>query len=76
VRKSIRSAIADISCADSGWTFVVAGRILLEIKAVDCLAPVHLAQVMCYLRVSALRVALLMNFNSAVLQDRLKRIVL
>lgn len=55
---------------------LVAGRVLIEIKAVERLAPVHHAQVMCYLRVSTLRVALLMNFNSAVLPDGLKRIIL
>jgi hypothetical protein len=38
--------------------------------------PVHHAQVMSYLRVSGLKVALLMNFNVAVLPDGLKRIVL
>jgi GxxExxY protein len=56
---------------------IVAGRVLIEIKAVERLAPIHHAQVLCYLRVSGtLRVALLMNFNSAVLPDGLKRIVL
>lgn len=55
---------------------VVAGQVLIEIKAVERLAPVHHAQVMCYLRVSKLKVALLMNFNTAVLPDGLKRIVM
>jgi GxxExxY protein len=50
---------------------VVAERVLLEIKAVDRLAPVHMAQTMSYLRLSELRVALLMNFNVAVLPDGL-----
>ena len=55
---------------------VVAERVLLEIKAVDHLAPVHHAQVMSYLRVSKLRVGLLMNFNVVVLKDGLKRKIL
>ena len=55
---------------------VVAGQVLIEIKAVDRLAPIHRAQVMCYLRVAKLRIGLLMNFNSAVLPDGLKRVVL
>lgn len=54
---------------------VVAGAILLEVKAVDRLAPVHQAQVMSYLRASGLRVGLLMNFNTAVLPDGLRRII-
>jgi GxxExxY protein len=55
---------------------VVEERVLLEIKAVERLAPIHHAQVLSYLRISKLRVALLMNFNSVVLPDGLKRIVL
>jgi len=56
--------------------FVVAGHIVLEIKSVEQLAPLHHAQLLNYLRVSHLRVGLLMNFNVAVLQDGLKRKVL
>ena len=55
---------------------VVEGKALLEIKVVDKLAPIHYAQVLSYLRISQLPVALLMNFNSVVLPDGLKRIVL
>ena len=55
---------------------VVEERVLLEIKAVERLAPIHHAQVLSCLRISKLRVALLMNFNSVVLPDGLKRIVL
>ena len=55
---------------------IVAGQIVIEIKAVDRFNPVHHAQLLSYLRVSNLRVGLLMNFNAAILQDGLKRIVL
>ncbi len=54
---------------------VVADQIALEIKSVDQLAPVHHAQLLSYLRVSGLRVGLLMNFNVPILQDGLRRIV-
>ena len=53
--------------------FVVGGAIVLEIKAVDLLAPVHHAQLLSYLRVSRLRAGLLLNFNVAVLRDGLVR---
>ena len=56
--------------------FVVANHIVLEIKAVDSLSPVHRAQLISYLRVSGLHVGLLMNFNVPVLQDGIKRVVL
>jgi len=55
---------------------VVAGLVLLETKAIERLSPVHQAQVMSYLKVSGLRVGLLMNFNVALLPDGLRRIVL
>jgi GxxExxY protein len=53
--------------------FVVEGTLVLEIKSVDVLAPVHHAQLLSYLRVSRLRIGLLMNFNVAVLRDGLVR---
>ena len=62
--------------SDHRVDIVVAGRVLLEIKAIDRLAPVHMAQVMSYLRMSGLRVGLLLNFNVAVLPEGLRRIVL
>jgi GxxExxY protein len=55
---------------------VVAGEIVLEVKAVDALSPVHRAQLLSYLRVANLRVGLLVNFNVAVLREGLKRVVL
>jgi GxxExxY protein len=54
---------------------IVDERVLIEVKAVERLAPVHLAQVMSYLRLTGLRVGLLMNFNTAVLPDGLRRII-
>ncbi len=56
--------------------FVVDGRIVLEIKSVEQLTAVHHSQMLCYLRVSALRVGLIINFNVAVLQDGIKRKIL
>jgi len=55
---------------------VAAGQIVLEVKSVERLAPVHHAQLLSYLRVSRLKIGLLVNFNVPVLQDGLKRIVL
>ena len=56
--------------------FVVDGRVLLELKAVDRLTPVHRAQVHSYLRISQIPIGLLMNFNEVLLQDGIKRIIL
>jgi GxxExxY protein len=55
---------------------VVAEQLILEIKSIERFAPVHHAQVLSYLRLTGIRVGLLVNFNVPVLQDGLKRIVL
>jgi GxxExxY protein len=55
---------------------VVANAIVVEIKSVERLAPVHHAQLLNYLRVSGLRVGLLINFNLPTLREGVKRIVL
>ncbi len=49
--------------------------VILEIKAVDRLMPIHEAQLLSYLRMLDLRVGLLLNFHSSVLKYGIKRIV-
>lgn len=56
--------------------FVVDQRLILELKAVDRLHPIHEAQVLSCLRISKLKVALLINFNVTVLPDGIRRRVL
>ena len=55
---------------------VVNHKLLLEIKAVERLLPIHQAQILTYLRLSRISVGLLMNFNVAVLKEGIRRIVL
>jgi GxxExxY protein len=55
---------------------VVEPGLVLEIKSVEHLAPIHEAQLLTYLRLSGHRVGLLMNFNTAVLKDGIRRRVL
>lgn len=63
---------------DQGYRMdvVVEGRLILEIKTVDKLQPIHEAQLLTYLRLSGRRVGLLLNFHQAVLRDGIKRMVL
>ena len=56
--------------------FVIEDSIVLEIKAIEKLLPVHEAQILTYLKLSGLRVGLLINFNSAVLRNSIIRRVL
>lgn len=55
---------------------VVEKEVIVEIKAVERLMPIHDAQVLTYLRLSGRKVGLLMNFNGVVLKDGLRRLVL
>jgi len=54
---------------------LVQGRLIVEIKTVEALAPIHKAQAISYLKATGLQLALLINFNAAVLKDGIKRIV-
>jgi GxxExxY protein len=55
---------------------VVEDKIVIELKAVTALTPVFEAQLLTYLRLSGLRVGLLINFNSAVIRNSIIRRVL
>ena len=52
--------------------FIIERTLMVELKSVEVLQPVHHAQVPTYLRVSGLPQALLINFNATVLRDGLK----
>jgi GxxExxY protein len=54
---------------------VVEGKIIIEVKSVQLIAPVHLRQLMTYLKLTKLKLGLLLNFNEALLKDGIKRIV-
>ncbi len=55
---------------------VVEESAVVELKTVERILPVHEAQLITYLKLSGLRRGLLLNFNSAVLKDGIRRIVL
>jgi GxxExxY protein len=55
---------------------VVADRVVVEIKSVERLDPIHLAQMLTYLRVTGLRTGLLLNFNSSFMRHGVRRVVL
>lgn len=50
-------------------------KIIIEVKAVDALADIHLAQVLTYLKLTGNRFGLLINFNVVRLKDGIKRVV-
>ena len=53
---------------------VVENEIVLELKTVDQLLPIHSAQLLTYLKLSGKRIGLLINFNEPVLKNGLKRL--
>jgi GxxExxY protein len=55
---------------------VVERQVVVELKSVDRLHPVHIAQVASYLRALKLRVGLVMNFNAEHLRGSIRRVVL
>ncbi|MCS5491933.1 GxxExxY protein [Algoriphagus limi] len=54
---------------------IVNNKVIVEIKSVQLLAPVHAKQLLTYLRLTNLKLGLLLNFNEALLKDGIKRIV-
>lgn len=54
---------------------IVESKLILEIKAVDALTDIHKAQTLTYLKLAGCKLALLMNFNTVLLKDGVKRII-
>jgi GxxExxY protein len=54
---------------------LVDGDVIIEIKAVEKLAPIHKAQLLSYLKLSGCKVGLLINFNTTILSDGIVRVV-
>lgn len=54
---------------------LVENKMIIEIKSVETLAPVHYAQLLTYLKLSNFKLGLLINFNTKLLKDDIHRIV-
>ena len=55
--------------------FLVEGRLVVEVKAIEALKPIHRAQLLTYLKLLHLRLGLLINFNVETLVDGVRRVV-
>lgn len=55
---------------------IVANEIIVEVKSIERIAEVHVAQVRTYLRITSLNVGLIMNFNAALMRSGIRRVVL
>jgi len=54
---------------------IVEGRVIIEIKSVDAIAPVHKKQLLTYLRLADKRLGLLIDFNTELIKDGITRVV-
>jgi GxxExxY protein len=62
--------------ADLRLDIVIPGQLVLELKSVESLQPIHEAQLLTYLKLSGIRLGLLINFNVPLLKDGIKRRIL
>jgi len=73
--KEILVPYKDIHIPGQRLDLLVESQLILELKVVDHLAPIHEAQLMSYLKATGLKVGLLVNFKTRILKDGIKRIV-
>lgn len=74
-QKDIFVPYKDIAIPGQQLDLLVGDRVILELKAVSELAPIHEAQLLSYLKATGLRLGLLINFNTRLLKDGIKRLV-
>jgi|SRR6185295_11204082 len=55
---------------------LIEGQLVLELKSVERLDSIHVAQVLSYLRVADVRLGLLVNFNVSILKNGIRRVIL
>jgi GxxExxY protein len=55
---------------------IVEGKVIVEVKAVESLMPIHKAQLLTYLKLTGCELGLLVNFNTKYLKEEIKRVVL
>jgi GxxExxY protein len=65
-----------VAIGQSRLDLLVQTKLIVEIKTVDTLAPIHKAQAISYLKATGYQLALLINFNAALLKDGIKRVIL
>ena len=72
-QKDILVPYKDIRIEGQRLDILVGWRVIVELKAVEAIAPIHQAQLLSYLKATGPRLGLLINFNVMVLKDGIKR---
>ncbi len=65
----------DQAIGESRLDLLIGGKLIVELKAVDALAPIHTAQALSYLKATGNKLALLINFNVPVLKEGIRRVI-
>jgi GxxExxY protein len=73
--KEILVPYKDVQIPGQRLDLIVGDRVIVELKCVEQFAPIHLAQLLSYLKSTRLRLGLLINFKSLVVKDGIKRVV-
>lgn len=74
--KTVKVSYKGQLVGEGNLDILVGGCLIVELKAVQTLAPIHTAQVIAYLKATRLTLGLLINFNVMRLKDGIRRIVL
>jgi GxxExxY protein len=75
-QKSLPVVYKDVRL-ESGYRldFLVGGMVVVELKSIEKLAPIHEAQMITYLRLTNCKLGLLLNFNTVLMKTGIKRVV-
>jgi len=65
----------DLDIPGQRLDLLVGGRVIIDLKTVESFAPIHVAQLLSYLKTTGLRLGLLINFRVLVLKDGIERVV-
>jgi GxxExxY protein len=65
----------DLEIPGQRLDLLVGGRVITDLKTVESFAPIHLAQLLSYLKTTGFRLGLLINFRVLVLKDGIERVV-
>jgi GxxExxY protein len=74
-QKSVNVLYKETSVGEGRLDLLVGGKLVVELKAVESLVPIHTAQVISYLKTIGQPVGLLLNFNASLLKQGIKRVV-
>ncbi|TWH51616.1 GxxExxY protein [Sporomusa sp. KB1] len=75
-QKTISINYKGFPVGESRLDFLVDSQLIVELKAVENLAPIHKAQVLSYMKATGYKIALLINFNVVLLKNGINRIIL